>query len=118
MGNLSSTQQLLVATAWADGRLDPGEAEFLRRVLANGSVSVEQIESCLHSPTVNLDEVLAQFSEMQVGEEVMREVLRMCFIDEVLELTELDLIERLAGRLGLDSERLEALRLEVTGAAT
>ena len=114
MDNLTSTQRLLVATAWVDGRLEASEAEFLRRVLANGQVTVEQIEACLQAPTITLGDVLPQLPEQHSGEDVMREVLRMCFVDGVLAHAELDLMVRLSSQLGVSDQRLAVLRQEIS----
>jgi len=39
----------------------------------------------------------------------------MCFSDGILEFEEFDLIERVAGQLGLNEETLERIRGEVSG---
>lgn len=113
MANLNPTQRLLVATAWVDGHLDEREARFLRRALANGSVSVQEIEGCLARPGESLEEVLKEFGEQAAPEEVLREVMRMCFADEILEAEEFALIERVSNHLGLDEATLEQLRQEL-----
>lgn len=105
---LSPTQALMVAVAWVDGRLEERESLFLRQVLANGTVSVETIEACLAGPTVSLEEALADLPHQ--GEEILGEVLRLCFADDVLEFEEMELIDRLAQHLRVSPERLEALR--------
>jgi len=109
MSNLSVLQELMVATAWADGRLDQREAEILRRVLANGQVSVSEIETCLREPTVDLDSVLNRITSGPQREEIMREVLLMCAVDGEMASWELVLIGRLAGHLGLTPEQLQEL---------
>ena len=114
MSNLSPIQELLVAAAWADGHLAEKEALFLRRVLANGSVSVSQIEACLSAPTVELGEVLARLSVGSAGEEVMREVLRMFQSDGALHSKEQDLIRRLAQHLEFSPEKVERMQRELT----
>lgn len=114
MENLSLTQKLLVATAWVDGKLGDAEAQFLRRVLANGSVSVAEIEECLAGPTLDPGEVVKQFGHSQAGEEVLREVLRMCMADGSLDAAEVDFAERLADQLGLAGKPLQAIRAQVT----
>ncbi|MBS2036248.1 TerB family tellurite resistance protein [bacterium] len=114
MSTLSPIQELLVAAAWADGQLAEKEALFLRRVLANGSVSVSQIEACLSGPTVELGEVLSRLSVGSAGEEVMREVLLMLQSDGALHSKEQDLITRLAQHLEFSAEKVEKIRRELT----
>lgn len=114
MSNLSPIQELLVAAAWADGQLAEKEALFLRRVLANGSVSVSQIEACLNGPTVELSEVLTRLSVGAAGEEVMREVLRMLQSDGALHNKEQELVSRLAQHLEFTPEKVEDLRRQLT----
>ena len=113
MSNLSPIQELLVAAAWADGQLVEKEALFLRRVLANGSVSVSQIEACLTAPTVEFGDVLSRLSVGSAGEEVMREVLRMLQSDGALHSKEKDLITRLAQHLKFTQEKVEEIRREL-----
>ncbi|MFN8609678.1 MAG: TerB family tellurite resistance protein [Vulcanimicrobiota bacterium] len=114
MSNLSPIQELLVAAAWADGQLAEKEALFLRRVLANGCVSVSQIEACLSGPTVELGEVLSRLSVGAAGEEVMREVLRMLQSDGDLHSKEKDLVSRLAQHLEFSPEKVDKIRRELT----
>lgn len=113
MSNLSPIQELLVAAAWADGQLAEKEALFLRRVLANGCVSVSQIEACLTAPTVEFGDVLGRLSVGSAGEEVMREVLRMLQSDGDLHSQEKDLISRLAQHLEFSPEKVEKIRREL-----
>ena len=113
MSNLSPIQELLVAAAWADGHLAEKEALFLRRVLANGCVSVSQIEACLTAPTVEFSEVLSRLSVGSAGEEVMREVLRMLQSDGALHSKEQDLVTRLAQHLEFTQEKVEEIRREL-----
>lgn len=117
MSNLNSTQKLLVATAWIDGQLDEREASFVRRILANGMVSVEEIETCLRHPVFLLDDVLGELSPEVPPADVLREVLKMCFADDILEAEEFELILRLSQHLGVSEEQLEQLRLEVSAAS-
>ncbi|MBX3172527.1 MAG: TerB family tellurite resistance protein [Candidatus Eremiobacteraeota bacterium] len=114
MSNLSPIQELLVAAAWADGQLAEKEALFLRRVLANGCVSVSQIEACLSAPTVEFEEVLNRLSVGGAGEEVMREVLRILQSDGALHSNEQDLISRLAQHLEFSPEKVEKMRRELS----
>jgi uncharacterized tellurite resistance protein B-like protein len=114
MENLSLTQKLLVATAWADGKLGASEARFLRQVLANGSVSVAEIEECLAGPTLDPTEIVQQFTRETIGEEILREVLRMCLADGKLDTAERDLVQRLAEQLGLAGDPLHAIRSQVS----
>ena len=113
MSNLSPIQELLVAAAWADGHLADKEALFLRRVLANGNVSVSQIEACLTAPTVEFGDVLGRLSVGSAGEEVMREVLRMLQSDGDLHTKEQDLITRLAQHLEFPPEKVDKIRREL-----
>lgn len=99
----------MVATAWADGRLDEQEARILRHVLANGQVTVEEIEACLSRPTVDLDSVLNRLSAGAERHEIMREVMRMCHADGVLARWEEVLVGRVAGHLGLSPQELKEL---------
>lgn len=114
MSNLSPIQELLVAAAWADGQLAEQEALFLRRVLANGCVSVSQIEACLSAPTVEFGDVLGRLSVGSAGEEVMGEVLRMLQSDGVLHTKEQDLVSQLAHHLEFSPEKVEKIRRELT----
>jgi len=117
MSNLNATQKLLVATAWIDGQLDDREAHFVRRILANGMVSVDEIEACLRHPIFLLDEVLAELPASIPPADVLREVLKMCFADDILEADEFELIQRLSQHLGVNEDQLEELRLEVSTAS-
>jgi len=113
MSNLSPIQELLVAAAWADGHLAEREALFLRRVLANGCVSVSQIEACLSAPTVEFGDVLSRLSVGSAGEEVMREVLSMLQSDGDLHSKEQDLIARLAQHLEFSPEKVDEIRRQL-----
>ena len=114
MSNLSPIQELLVAAAWADGQLAEKEAVFLRRVLANGCVSVSQIEACLSAPTVEFGDVLGRLSVGAAGEDVMREVLSMLQSDGALHSKEQDLISSLAQHLEFSPEKVEKIRRELS----
>lgn len=113
MDQLSVNQRILLATAWADGVVAPDEATFLRRILANGQVSAEQIEGYLSRRPITLEQALGG-AEASEPEELMREVLRMCFADGVLEIEEFDLIDRVARHLGLTSDQLEGMRQQLS----
>lgn len=113
MQSLSPDLHLLIATAWVDGHLDPEEKEFLLRILAGAGLTPEQAEAALGEPR-DLEAVLAGLVAGTGAETLMRQVLRLCFADGVLELEEFDLIERVAERLQIDGDRLEQLRQEVS----
>jgi len=113
MGNLTATQELMVAAAWADGKLNEREASFLRRVLANGSVGKSQIEMCLAHPTVRFDDVLERLDADGRKQDVMQEVLRICVCEGLMGGAESDLVERLRSHLGLDRAQVEALKAGV-----
>ena len=72
------------------------------------------IESALQTQPPSTSSLIAQMPGAQAREDVMRDVLRMCFSDGVLEFEEFDLIERVAGQLGLNEETLERIRTEVS----
>lgn len=114
MSNLSPIQELLLAAAWADGQLAEKEAIFLRRALANGCVSVSQIEACLSAPTVEFGDVLERLQVGAAGEDVMREVLSMLQSDGDLHSKEQDLIRRLAQHLEFSPEKVEKIRRELS----
>jgi hypothetical protein len=109
MDQLTANQRILLAVAWVDGQAAPAEATFLRRVLANGTVDAQQVESYLQKCPITLEQALAGPAATQ-PEELMQEVLRMCFVDGVLEVEEFDLIDRLARHLGITSDQLEQMR--------
>ncbi len=113
---LNASQQLLIATAWVDGRLDPAEARLLEQLLGRTGFSNDDLQRALAPPGPALDDLLKSIPEGRPRREVMSEVLRMCFADDVLELEEFDLIDRVARQLGLSQEELESLRQEVTAA--
>ena len=114
MDTLTANQQLLVATAWVDNRLDPAEATLLRQILGASGLSSPQVDSVLQSRPPSVAALLALIPDGKPREDVMRDVLGMCFSDGVLEIEEFDLIERVAAQLGLDSEDLERIRAEVS----
>lgn len=114
MDHLTPNQQLLVATAWVDNRLDPAESAMLRQVLAASGLASADIDAVLQSPPPPVSTLLARIPHGQPREDVMRDVLRMCFSDGVLEFEEFDLIERVAVQLGIDEENLDRVRAEVS----
>lgn len=109
MSNLNVVQELMVATAWSDGRLDEREAEILRQILANGQVTPQEIEQCLARPHFDLDYVLNRLTPGPERVEIMREVLRMCAADGVTARWEEVLVGRVAGHLGFTPEELKEL---------
>lgn len=115
MDKLNANQQLLVATAWVDNHLDRAEADLLRQVLGNQGVAGADIEEALKTQPPPISGLISQMPGGQAREDVMRDVLRMCFSDGILEFAEFDLIERVAGQLGLNEETLERIRTEVSG---
>lgn len=115
MDKLTANQQLLLATAWVDGHLAESEAAMLRQVLANQGVAAADIDAALKTKAPAVSDLINQLPGGQPREEVMRDVLRMCFSDGILEFEEFDLIERVAGQLGLNEETLERIRGEVSG---
>ncbi len=115
MDKLNANQQLLLATAWVDNNLDPAEADMLRQVLGKQGIAAGDIETALKTQPPPIAQLISQMPGGQPREDVMRDVLRMCFSDGVLEFEEFDLIERLAGQLGLNEETLERIRNQVSG---
>jgi uncharacterized tellurite resistance protein B-like protein len=115
MSQLSVTQELMVAAAWADGRLHDQEAAFLRRVLANGSVSADEIERRLEKPSVNLPQVLARLSVGADRYEVLGELLRLCAADGQTSSWEEMLIGKVAEHLGIPGEQVEQMKLAAGG---
>ena len=115
MDKLTVNQQFLVATAWVDNRLDPAEADMIRQVLGKQGISDSDIDQVLNWPAPSVASLISKLPGDQAREEVIRDVLRMCFSDGVLEFEEFDLIERVAGQLGLNEETLERIRSEVSG---
>lgn len=115
MDKLNANQQLLVATAWVDNHLDRAEADLLRQVLSKQGLSDADIEAALKQQPPAISGLISQMPGAQAREDVMRDVLRMCFSDGILEFAEFDLIERVAGQLGLNEETLERIRTEVSG---
>lgn len=115
MDKLNANQQLLVATAWVDNHLDGAEADLLRQVLGKQGLSENDIEAALKAQPPPISGLINQMPGAQAREDVMRDVLRMCFSDGILEFAEFDLIERVAGQLGLNEEQLERIRNEVSG---
>ena len=113
MDKLNANQQLLVATAWVDNHLDRAEADMLRQVLAKQGLPESDIEAALKQQPPPITGLINQMPGGQAREEVMRDVLRMCFSDGILEFEEFDLIERVAGQLGLNEETLERIRNDV-----
>ena len=114
MDKLNANQQLLLATAWVDNNLDANEAELIRQILGNQGIAAADIESALKTQPPSTSSLISQMPGAQAREDVMRDVLRMCFSDGVLEFEEFDLIERVAGQLGLNEETLERIRTEVS----
>lgn len=114
MDKLNANQQLLLATAWVDNNLDATEADLIRQILGKQGIAEADIESALKTQPPSTSSLIAQMPGSQAREEVMRDVLRMCFSDGVLEFEEFDLIERVAGQLGLNEETLERIRTEVS----
>ena len=111
---LTANHQLLIAAAWIDGRMDPAEARLLEQILGRSGASAESVAAALAGPAPDLGTLLEKIPQGQPRREVMAEVLRMCFADDVLELEEFDLIDRVARQLGLSEDELETLRQEVT----
>lgn len=116
MSNLTAEQQLLIATAWVDGRLDDSEAELIRRLLRASKVPDAQIQASLSPPAPSLDALLANIPPGPARLDTMRLVLQMCFADDILEFEEFDLIQRAAQHMGIDEETMERLRHEAGGA--
>lgn len=115
MDKLTSNQQLLLATAWVDNHLAEAEADMLRQVLNHQGVAPDDIEAALKVKPPSVSELISKLPGGQPREEVMRDVLQMCFSDGILEFEEFDLIERVAGQLGLNEETLERIRSQVSG---
>jgi uncharacterized tellurite resistance protein B-like protein len=112
MSNLTSEQQLLIATAWVDGRLDDAEADLIRRLLRSARMPEAEIQASLSPPGPSLDVLLGNIPPGPARLDTMRLVLQMCFVDDILEFEEFDLIERAARHLGIDAETMEQLRQE------
>lgn len=115
MDKLNANQQLLLATALVDNHLAAAEADLLRQIFSKQGLSNHDIAEALQSRPPALASLVSQMPGGQAREDVMRDVLRMCFSDGILEYEEFDLIERLAGQLGLNEETLERIRNEVSG---
>ena len=111
MSSLSVTQELMVAAAWADGRLHEQEAAFLRRVLANGVVSAEEIERRLEKPTVHLQQVLERLSVGADRYDVLGELLRLCAADGTTSSWEDLFIGKVAQHLGIPPEQVAQMKL-------
>ena len=107
--SFSPSQQLLIAAAWVDGVLDPSEAQLLRQLLGDSPTLAQALQQ-----PVDIEAVLAQIPDGAARLDTMRDVLKTVFADDILEIEEFDLIERVAQRLGIDGEPLENLRREVT----
>lgn len=114
MDKLNPHQQLLVATAWVDDHLDPSEAIFLRLILQSCGVPDSDIDAALQKPTIPIEQVLQKLPGGAPREAVMRDVLRICFTDGILEAQEFDLIERVARQLQIDDETMNRLREQVS----
>lgn len=114
MSKLTPHQELLIATAWVDDHLDPSEAILLRQILQSCGLAAGEIETALQKPATPVDELLKDLPGGAPREALMRDVLRMCFTDGILEMEEFDLIERVAKQLQIDDETMNRLREQVS----
>lgn len=114
MDKLTPHLQLLIATAWSDGKLDPSETAYLEQILTSCGLSQAETRAALQAGPVALESVLEKFPPDQPRDAIMRDVLRVVFCDGVLEAEEYDLVERMAQRLEIDEATLDRLRQTVS----
>lgn len=108
----------LIQMAWADGELSGSETRVLQQVLEKMGATPQEIAGLDDAmaghpgPLAELDKVLP---ERQSRMEAMRSIMEMSFADGALSFKEFTYMERMANRLGLSDEDLEALRSELVG---
>ena len=103
----------LVQMAWADRKLVDTERELLQKMLTHLGATPEEIEDFETLPEeVDLDQLVSTLPGPAERREAMRLLLQIAFADDALTFEEFDLVDRLAGALGLSEDELEELRQE------
>lgn len=108
----------LVALAWADGSLAPGEMEWIDKVMDQLQVDPALRQQLLASaPALPTEEDLQQaLPDGDDRETFLRFLLSVSLEDGETSLDELKLLRDLASKLGVSAERLEKMRQSVVSA--
>lgn len=105
------------AIAWADGALEPAEADGLRRLLRSADLTPGEREAAsrfLTEPVNMPDSYLTSLSPL-ARRGVYRAACRIAVVDHVFTHTERRLLERLRDLLGIAPEGAKEIEAEVPG---
>ena len=105
------TLAILIAMAWADGKLDPAEKEGIlgaAKVFNLTKETREKVESLVEKPT-SIDDV--ELADLSAREKAFAFVAAawMASVDEEVDPKEAEALEALARRLGLTAGQVEEL---------
>jgi uncharacterized membrane protein YebE (DUF533 family) len=118
MGHLE-VLKVLAGIAWADGIMDPREADALRRVISVAALSGEeraQAQSFLENP-VELDLGHTAGRTAVEREGIYRAAVRCAAVDGSVDESERALLQRLGVGLALDPELVASINAESFGGA-
>ena len=111
--------KVLVALAWADGRVDAEEMEVVHAVLDSFEADAEtvtEIVAWAKEPR-SLDDVDLSDLSPDDAELVLYQAVLLSFIDGEQSEKEVNLLEAFVGRLGLSKERADAVLANATARA-
>ncbi|MCP4195864.1 MAG: tellurite resistance TerB family protein [Proteobacteria bacterium] len=111
--------KLLVALAWADGRVDEGEMEIVEAMLDSFDASTEDgndIREWAKKPR-SLDDVdVAELTE-EDADLVLYQAVLLTFIDDEQSEKETELLNNFVAKLGMSAERAEDVLERATARA-
>ena len=103
--------QLLIALAWADGRIDAEEIEVVEAVLDSFEAdpeTAEELREWAKEPR-GLDDVDASDLTAQDMELVLFQAVLLTYIDGEQSPKELELLDAFIAKLGIEKERADAI---------
>ncbi|MCE7868880.1 TerB family tellurite resistance protein [bacterium CPR1] len=111
--NLKQKALALIQMAWADKFWAPEEEKLVTSLLLKAGCQPEDLEDLAarppHSDLTEIERILPDHESRLQG---MRTMIAVAFCDGVLAGAEMDLIDKLAARLGITPAELETLRTE------
>jgi uncharacterized tellurite resistance protein B-like protein len=96
--------KLLLAMAMADGVFDPKELELLADRAIFWGISAEEFEDILDNPEITDAESAALPETLEDRAALLSELILMAFADGDLDQTELDVLIKLGGFLGVSEQ--------------
>ncbi len=105
----------LFEMAWSDGEVSNIEKSTINRILRNLGLNLstimEEMNRRLEQPPGKIDLAAANLDRKTLLETV-KFLIALCFCDDRLDPRELDIIERLALKLKISADELDALRIQ------